>query len=450
VTVQTTIDFTLANGLRARRRLSECAAEDKLAILRRLNRQLASGMLPLQKETNVEQSWNEQVFAKVLGYQTQLSHDLLPFHLKPKVHGGGYYPDFSLGFFGSGPERVFASAELKGPRAQLDAPQPGKYKGLTPVQQAFQAALAQPGCLWVLVSNFVELRLYSIEKPGTPLVRVALADVSDVLDLALLQGLLDRNAILGSVRCPPELATMSKMNETHPGAPVPPAIGEYRLVLRFTPQHLRELPLFRAEQSLVGAMRVAPLLANFFERPGAGEPPRLSSRLVEGWVAVDGQNPSNYVVSRVAVSLLGQVQATFRFAGGTVLFDGAQRTQVELGRIIGALVFFGGVLEKVHPMRETPGLLGAELREAKGKYLDVNNDLRVQVSPSWGIADIEDILAGDFSWLGSDESLTNIEAMCVCELGAHFRNPDGGAAVSLNAVKLWIDNLKTQRSSAGP
>jgi hypothetical protein len=218
--VKTTLDFTLANGLRARRRLSESASAAKLAVLHRLTKQFVSGVLPRFTETNVEQSWNEQVFATVLGYQTQFSHDQLPFHLKAKDFQRGYFADFSLGFFGAGPEQVLVSAELKGPLKSLDAPQSGKnYGGLSAVEQAFRAALQQPACLWVLVSNFSELRVYSIKNQRTPVATVFLPDVVDALDLAMFQGLLDRTALLGDARRRPELETMTNMGSEDPDRP---------------------------------------------------------------------------------------------------------------------------------------------------------------------------------------------------------------------------------------
>lgn len=449
--IRTSIDFTIANSLRARRRLSEPAADEKLAVLRRLTKQYVSGVLPRFTETSVEQSWNEQVFAKVLGYQTQFSHDRLPFHLKAKDFRGGYFADFSLGFFGAGTERILASAELKGPETSLDAAQAGKsYGGLTPVEQAFRAAKEQPDCLWVLVSNFSELRLYSANASQAPVATIFLPDVADALDLALVQGLLDRRALLGDTDHAPELVTMTQMTFDHPGAPVAPKAREYRLIVRFTPRGNNELPLFKAEQSLLTAISQAPAWFRILQRPDYGLPLALRSRLADGWVAVDGYNNANTITSRIAVSLLGQVQASFRFASGQVHHDQTLRESVDFGWLVTALRFFGGVVEGIYPMQSKRGLFGAELREVKEKYLNIHNSLVAPHGYNWGVAEIDDVLAGDFIWKGSTDTLTRMVATCACELAAHFRTPNGGAAANLAAVEADIDAMNAKDKALHP
>jgi hypothetical protein len=90
----------------------------------------------------VEQSFNEQLFARVFDYATLFSHVGVPYHLSPKTYAGERrYDDFSLGSFGAGADVVYASAELKGANITLDSPLvSGKHRGTTPVQQAFGAA----------------------------------------------------------------------------------------------------------------------------------------------------------------------------------------------------------------------------------------------------------------------------------------------------------------------
>jgi len=110
------VDFSSLHALRARRAAREPRPAEKLALLRRLAQKTVFGNLP---ETRVEQSWNEQLFAKVLGYRTLLSHDARPFHILPKNAADRYhYDDFSLGFFGAGEDIVLGSAELKSPGAR--------------------------------------------------------------------------------------------------------------------------------------------------------------------------------------------------------------------------------------------------------------------------------------------------------------------------------------------
>jgi hypothetical protein len=165
--IRTLVDFSAVHALRARRAARDPQPSARLALLRRLAQQTIFQTLP---ETRVEQSWNEQLFARVLGYRTLFSHDGLPFHILPKnLADRHHYDDFSLGFFGAGEDTVLGTAELKSPGADLDARQTsGNYKGRTPVQQALEAAAVHgSGCRWVLVSNFRELRLYDARAQRT-------------------------------------------------------------------------------------------------------------------------------------------------------------------------------------------------------------------------------------------------------------------------------------------
>lgn len=73
------LDFSVLHAMRARRAARERCAAEKLALLRRLGQ---SAHLPSLPEARVEQSWNEQVFAKVLDYRT----------LWERHHGAGIAP----------------------------------------------------------------------------------------------------------------------------------------------------------------------------------------------------------------------------------------------------------------------------------------------------------------------------------------------------------------------
>ena len=90
--LRTHVDFSALHALRARRSAREPHTSEKLALLRRLAKHTVFGSL---SETRVEQSWNEQLFAKVLGYRTLLSHDALPFNILPKnIADRHHFDDF--------------------------------------------------------------------------------------------------------------------------------------------------------------------------------------------------------------------------------------------------------------------------------------------------------------------------------------------------------------------
>jgi hypothetical protein len=439
--VVTTLDFSAANGMRARRRASERNARGKLSILRRIERQFVLGTLPRATESNVEQSWNEQVFAAVLGYRTQFSHDQLPFHLKAKNYQSGYFSDFSLGFFSATNERVLVSAELKGPVASLDAPQGAKYEHMTPVEQAFRTGRSEPECRWVLLSNFVEVRLYTMEDDRTPLVRASLREITDSIDLALLRGVLDQQALLGDALHAPELSTMANLTDDHPASPVAPADDEYRFVMRFTPAEEQEVPLFLAEQGLRKAIVAAPNWPRLFQPRDYGLGVYLACHLRDGWVSIDGQSAQSGVVGRVAMSLLGQVQASFRFKSPPIRHDDVHRRQVEFEWLLAGLRFFGGLLGSLYPMTTIRGLWAAEIREARDKFMDVPHQLLANGGQNSGVAESNDVLAGDFLWDGGRDALEAFEAKCACELAAYFRSPSGGIEADLAKTQAYMPSL---------
>src|SRR6202044_1056078 len=97
-----------------------------------------------------------------------------------------------------------------------------------------RAARAEPACRWVILSNFKELRLYDVTNELAPLLVADLGAITDALDLALLQAVLGRSALLGDERHPPELA-MSDSTIDPPSSPLPPKGGRYRLIVPFSP-----------------------------------------------------------------------------------------------------------------------------------------------------------------------------------------------------------------------
>ena len=145
------------------------AVDTGLATLAALQQRNSRGDLRALTESNVEQSFNEQLFAKLFGYRTLLRDGGAAFHVLPKAYSFSrtelrkYYSDFSLGHFamerGEIIGNAIASAELKEFGADLDAPQKGNYKGITAVEQAHNTARAA-SAPWTIVCNFEEMQLY--------------------------------------------------------------------------------------------------------------------------------------------------------------------------------------------------------------------------------------------------------------------------------------------------
>ena len=110
-------------------------------------------------ESQIESRFYEEIVKSVLGYTGEGADDT--FQSEPKVSIGTGIVDLALGHFDkTGTKQVLVPFELKGAKtSDLDAIMSGR--NITPVQQAWQYAVANSGTKWVLVCNMVELRLYS-------------------------------------------------------------------------------------------------------------------------------------------------------------------------------------------------------------------------------------------------------------------------------------------------
>ena len=120
----------------------------------RLRRNLRTGEVALHGD------FKARIIEDVLGYTRFGVGE--PWSCSAERQMGRGPVDLALGEFRSNSHAssILAAIELKGADTKdLDAIMPGR--NLTPVQQAWQYAVAVKGCRWVLVSNYVELRLYA-------------------------------------------------------------------------------------------------------------------------------------------------------------------------------------------------------------------------------------------------------------------------------------------------
>lgn len=457
VAIQSMLDLSAMRTLAARRLVGgPSVLRPKLDILRRVLRRDLDGTLPSLVETRAEQSWNEQVFARVLDYQTLFSHDSVPYHLQPKVHAGGRYNDFSLGFFGLDGDLVLASAELKSPGASLDDPQPS-YGGKTAVQQAHEVAGKIATCRWALASNLVELRLYAAGV-FAPLATAHLRDVRSSRELAAVLAHFDKGALLGA-RSGGDVAMVKAMTDDHPGAVLPPEAGSYRVIARFVPVPERERALYEIERTLRTAATSAPGWFRFFDGLDYGRSIRPRARLKDGWVAVDAASSTNKIALRVAASTTGEVVVSARVAAGSIEHLNVKRPGVDIGWIIDLLRYFAGVAEafepqarleetRAHDLVEDPadysrivsrGLISAELRDVDGAFLIVRDPIHDNSAPNAGLCETSAALTGDFTW--THQSATTIVAACACEIAVHFRDAYGGVGLVPEAVKAHMDRL---------
>lgn len=150
----------LFNTKTIKRHIARAAAPDpaKLEILRQWGETIRDRSIETQKETALHGNFKQRIICEVLGYQDFNDSGQWTVDVEAQIGAGSV--DLALGQFTKGERRIIAPFELKGAKTKnLDSIMPGRAK--TPVQQAWEYASDNVGTKWVLVSNYLELRLYS-------------------------------------------------------------------------------------------------------------------------------------------------------------------------------------------------------------------------------------------------------------------------------------------------
>lgn len=130
----------------------------KLEILRQWGETIRDRSIESQKETALHGNFKQRIICEVLGYQDFNDSGNWTVDVEAQIGAGSV--DLALGHFSKAERRIIAPFELKGAKTRnLDAIMPGRAK--TPVQQAWEYASDNVGTKWVLVSNYLEIRLYS-------------------------------------------------------------------------------------------------------------------------------------------------------------------------------------------------------------------------------------------------------------------------------------------------
>ncbi|MES2496851.1 MAG: DNA methyltransferase [Pseudomonadota bacterium] len=134
------------------------APAEHLQILRSWADTIRDGSIHTQKETALHGNFKQRIICDVLGYRDFNDSGQWTVDVEAQIGAGSV--DLALGQFAKGERRIIAPFELKGAKTKnLDAIMPGRAK--TPVQQAWEYASDNVGTKWVLVSNYLEIRLYS-------------------------------------------------------------------------------------------------------------------------------------------------------------------------------------------------------------------------------------------------------------------------------------------------
>lgn len=150
----------LFNTKTIKRHIARAAAPDaaKLETLRQWGETIRDRSIETQKETALHGNFKQRIICEVLGYQDFNDSGQWTVDVEAQIGAGSV--DLALGQFTKGERRIIAPFELKGAKTKnLDAIMPGRAK--TPVQQAWEYASDNVGTKWVLVSNYLEIRLYS-------------------------------------------------------------------------------------------------------------------------------------------------------------------------------------------------------------------------------------------------------------------------------------------------
>lgn len=150
----------LFNSKTIKRHIARAAAPDpaKLEILRQWGDTIRDRSIETQKETALHGNFKQRIICEVLGYQDFNDSGQWTVDVEAQIGAGSV--DLALGHFSKAERRIIAPFELKGAKTKnLDAIMPGRAK--TPVQQAWEYASDNVGSKWVLVSNYLEIRLYS-------------------------------------------------------------------------------------------------------------------------------------------------------------------------------------------------------------------------------------------------------------------------------------------------
>ncbi len=154
------MSFQLFNSKTINRHVARAPAPDpaKLEILRQWGDTIRDRSIETQSETEIEDQFKRRIVCDVLGYTPFSGSSEYSVASKASIGVGAV--DLAFGSFRPDARQIIAPFELKGAKSKdLDAIMPGR--GISPVQQAWNYASDNVGTKWVLVSNYLEIRLFS-------------------------------------------------------------------------------------------------------------------------------------------------------------------------------------------------------------------------------------------------------------------------------------------------
>jgi len=142
--------------------------EEKKNIIRNWQKAIANGKVQKSKEEQIKSEFLDKFFGQVLGYSYESHEAEWNLEKEFKSIADNKKPDAALGFFDQKNKAdVRCVIEVKGALSNLDKKQNRVDFAGSPVDQAFAYVPRMPGkCEWVIVTNMIELRLYSRTEIG--------------------------------------------------------------------------------------------------------------------------------------------------------------------------------------------------------------------------------------------------------------------------------------------
>jgi N-6 DNA Methylase/TaqI-like C-terminal specificity domain len=154
---------------------------------------ITSGTVEQHKEVALHGAFTE-LMVKAFGYTGAVGNDSYTIAQEQAIGGGSV--DLALGHFSIDNRKIIAPFELKGADTKnLDAIMSGRAK--SPVDQAWEYATNNVGSKWVLVSNYLEIRLYSYSEGRQAYEAFDLRHLHQPEEYARAQLLLSAESLLG-------------------------------------------------------------------------------------------------------------------------------------------------------------------------------------------------------------------------------------------------------------
>ena len=153
-----------------------------LDILQSWQNMITNKSLLKHKETAVDGNFMQKIVVSILGYETLSDKKIYSVAQQYPIGTGAV--DLALGIFDSDKiaDQLHAVFEVKGAKINLDGS--ANSKGETPVGQAWRYAGEAKGYPWILVSNYLEIRLYELGETKQNFERFDLAKLTDPTEYA--------------------------------------------------------------------------------------------------------------------------------------------------------------------------------------------------------------------------------------------------------------------------